>query len=77
MTDKMLFSLERVKALKAYFITCRAGLKGKPEWNDYDTAAKLCDQLVALIGESETPTGSNPGRKKAEGSASNVSGKIA
>ena len=64
MNETTLFSLEKVKALKAYFKQCSAGMKGRAEWHDYDTAAKLCDQLLAHMSQQETPA--KPGRKKAE-----------
>jgi len=63
-----LFSLEKVRALKGYFTQCRAGLKGRPEWNDYDTAAKVCDQLAAMMTPDE-PTPVKPARGKPEGAA--------
>ncbi len=65
-----LFSLEKVKALKGYFTQCRAGLKGRPEWNDYDNAAKVCDQLAAIMQQDETPR--KPGRKNPEGASPNA-----
>jgi len=43
------FSLEKVKALRAYFLRLRNSSRGKPECADYDTALKLCEQLIALM----------------------------
>jgi hypothetical protein len=43
------FSLEKVKALRAYFLRLRNGSRGKMEFGDHDTALKLCEQLLALM----------------------------
>jgi len=64
MSETILFSREKVKALKAYYKQCSAGMKGRAEWHDYDTAAKLCDQLLGLMSQEERPA--RTGRKKAE-----------
>jgi len=64
MSEITLFSLQKVRALKAYYKQCSAGMKGRAEWHDYDTAAKLCDQLVGLMSQEEQSA--KPGRKKAE-----------
>lgn len=29
--------------------------EGRAEWNDYETAAKLCDQLLTVMAGEETP----------------------
>jgi hypothetical protein len=65
--DDELFSLEKVKALKAYFTQCRAGLKGRPEWDDYDIAAKICDQLAARMQDGAAH--GKPARKQPQASA--------
>lgn len=44
-----LFSLEKVKALRAYFMRMRNSSRGKPEYGDLDTTLKLCEQLIALM----------------------------
>ena len=49
----MHFSFKKVKALFAYFHRMRNGSRGTPECADYDTALKLCEQLIALM--SATP----------------------
>jgi len=43
------FSLEKVKALRAYFLQLRNGSRGKPEYADLDITLKLCEQLMALM----------------------------
>jgi hypothetical protein len=43
------YSLEKVKALRAYFMRLRNGSRGKPDYADYDTTLKLCEQLIALM----------------------------
>lgn len=43
------FSLEKVKALRAYFLRLRNSSRGKPECADHDTALKLTEQLIALM----------------------------
>jgi hypothetical protein len=43
------FSLEKVKALRAYFLRLRNSSRGKPECADHDTALKLCEQLITLM----------------------------
>lgn len=43
------FSLEKVKALRAYFTRLRNGSRGKPEYADLDTTLKLCEQLIARM----------------------------
>ena len=45
MSGDILFPLEKVKALKAYF----TGRRDKPELSDYDTVVKLCDQWIPVI----------------------------
>jgi len=45
----MHFSFEKVKALRAYFQRMRNGSRGTPECADYDTALKLCEQLIAIM----------------------------
>ena len=51
----IVFPIEKVKALRAYYRQCSAGMKGRAEWNDYETAAKLCDQVLGLMAGDETP----------------------
>jgi hypothetical protein len=43
------FSLEKVKALRAYFMRMRNSSRGRPEYADLDTTLKLCEQLIALM----------------------------
>jgi len=43
------FSLEKVKALRAYFMRMRNSSRGRPECADLDTSLKLCEQLIALM----------------------------
>ena len=45
MCGNILFPLEKVKTLKAYF----TGPGDKPELNDYDTIVKLCDQWIPVM----------------------------
>ena len=47
--DTTHFSLEKVKALRAYFLRMRNASRGKPEHADLDTTLKLCEQLIALM----------------------------
>jgi hypothetical protein len=47
--DTMHFSVEKVKALRAYFLRMRNGSRGTPECADHDTALKLCEQLIAVM----------------------------
>jgi hypothetical protein len=64
------FSLDKVKAFKAYFTHCRTSARGKPEFNDLDTAVKLCEQLAALMSEGQAAP--KPVRKKPEAPPSNA-----
>lgn len=64
MAANMHFPLEKVKALKAYYKQCAAGLKGRPERSDYENAALLCEQLAAVM---ETERAAKPVRKKEPG----------
>jgi hypothetical protein len=43
------FSLEKVKALRAYFLRMRNSSRGKPEYSDLEVTLKLCEQLIALM----------------------------
>jgi hypothetical protein len=43
------FSLEKVKALRAYFLRMRNSSRGKPEYSDLDTTLKLCEQMIAIM----------------------------
>ena len=43
------FSIEKVRALRAYFTRMRNISRGKPEYADLDTTLKLCDQLISLM----------------------------
>lgn len=43
------FSLEKVKALRAYFMRLRNSSRGTPEYADLDTTLKLCEQLIAIM----------------------------
>jgi hypothetical protein len=43
------FSLQKVMALRAYFMRLRNSSRGKPEYADLDTTLKLCEQVIALM----------------------------
>ncbi len=47
--DTQHFTLEKVKALRAYFEQSRRRAKGKPEHADLETTVKLCEQLIARM----------------------------
>lgn len=49
------FSLEKVKALRAYFLRMRNSSRGKPEYSDLDTTLKLCEQMIALMQPAKVP----------------------
>ena len=55
--NTMHFSLEKVKALRAYFLRMRNSSRGKPECADHETALKLCEQLVALMQPAKAEKG--------------------
>jgi hypothetical protein len=63
--NTIVFPIEKVKALRAYYRQCSAGMKGRAEWNDYETAAKLCEQLLTLMVGTEAPA--SKAKKKGEG----------
>lgn len=48
-TTQQHFSLEKVKALRAYFLQLRNGSKNRPEYGDLDAAYKLADQLLGVL----------------------------
>jgi hypothetical protein len=48
------FPLEKVKALRAYFLRLRNAGRGKPEYADLDTALKLCEQLISQMQKPAT-----------------------
>jgi len=50
-TTQQHFSLEKVKALRAYFLQLRNGSKNRPEFGDLDAAYKLADQLLGMMAE--------------------------
>lgn len=52
-TDSRPFSLEKVKALKAYFSRLRNSARGKPEHGDLNTSVQLCEQLISYMSEKE------------------------
>ena len=56
----MHFPIEKIKALKLYYKQCAVGLKGRPERGDYENAALLCDQLLALMEAGDA----KPARQK-------------
>ena len=64
MSESGFFSTEKVKALRAYYKQCSAGMKGSAEWHDYDTAAKLCEQILALMPQNQPAA--KPERKRTE-----------
>jgi hypothetical protein len=47
------YSLEKVKALRAYFLRLRNSSRGRPEYADLDTTLKLCEQLIASMTKAE------------------------
>ena len=49
MKNDVYFSLEKVQALRAYFLRLRNASKGKPEHADLDVTLKLCEQLCSLM----------------------------
>jgi hypothetical protein len=49
------FSLEKVKALRAYFEQSRKSAKGKPDYADLETTVKLTEQLIALMEGRKKP----------------------
>jgi hypothetical protein len=51
------FSLEKAKALRAYFLRLRNSSRGKPEYADFETALKLCEQTVALMEAAKPAKG--------------------
>ena len=51
------FSLEKVKALRAYFLRLRNGSRGKPEYADYEVSLKLCEQLIAFMQAAVSKAG--------------------
>ena len=51
------FSLEKVKALRAYFLRMRNSSRGKPEYSDLDTTLKLCEQMIALMQHAKAEKG--------------------
>jgi hypothetical protein len=51
------FSVEKVKALRAYFMRMRNSSRGKPEYADLDTTLKLCEQLIALMQPAKAEKG--------------------
>ena len=55
MPQNTAFSLEKVKALRAYFLKLRNGSRGKPEYDDLETTVKLTEQLIALMEGRKKP----------------------
>jgi hypothetical protein len=49
------FSVEKVKALRAYFEQSRRSAKGRPDYTDLETTVKLCEQLIGLMEPSKKP----------------------
>jgi hypothetical protein len=47
------FSIDKVKALRAYFFRMRNSMRGKTEYTDLDTTVTLCDQLLSFMTEAE------------------------
>lgn len=47
--EKQYYPLSKIKAIRAYFEESRKGAKGKPEYDDLETAVKLSEQLIALM----------------------------
>jgi hypothetical protein len=55
------FSMEKVKALRAYFEQSRKSAKGRPEHGDLEVTVKLCEQLIGLMECPKKP-GAEEGR---------------
>jgi hypothetical protein len=53
--NAMHFTVEQVKAWRAFYDESRRSAKGKPEYGNYDTALKLCEQLLALMDPEKKP----------------------
>jgi hypothetical protein len=53
-TNKMTYTLEKVQALRSYFLKLRNSSRSKPEYDDIDTAVKLCEQLIAVMEQKKT-----------------------
>lgn len=51
------FSVEKLKALRAYFSRMRNSSRGRPEYADLDTTLKLCEQLLALLERTKAEKG--------------------
>lgn len=47
------YSLEKVKALRAYFLRLRNSSRGKPDHADLETTLKLCEQLIAAMTRAD------------------------
>ena len=63
----MHFPIEKVRALRAYYKQCATGMKGRPEYADYDNAAKLCEQLASAMESAAPAEPTTPRKKKQEG----------
>lgn len=53
MANSNTFSLEKVQALRSYFLKLRNSRRGTPEHADLDTTVKLIEQLLALMETRE------------------------
>lgn len=51
---KAAFTLEKVKALRAYFLKLRNSNRGKSDYADLDTTVALCEQLIALMEKPQS-----------------------
>jgi hypothetical protein len=53
-TSKMTYTLEKVHALRSYFLKLRNSSRGKSEYDDIDTTVKLCEQLISVMEQKKT-----------------------
>jgi hypothetical protein len=51
MANHQTFTLEKVQALRSYFLQLRNSNRNKPAYGDLDTTVKLCEALIALMGQ--------------------------
>jgi hypothetical protein len=51
MAQNETFSLEKVQALRSYFLKLRNSNRGKPGYGDLDTTVKLCEQLILVMAQ--------------------------
>ena len=51
MANHQTFTLEKVQALRSYFLQLRNSNRNKPAYDDLDTSVKLCEQLIVIMGQ--------------------------